>query len=248
MMNFKKITIDSLRYPFTSSKLFILFLLNLGYFLIIPGIIAGGYVIRIIESTLEGSEELPEFTDLKKLLIDGLKYIVVGFIYGIPFFIVNYVIWGVMVNHDAAMNIMTMVSLILGFFIDIILLMALANMVRKKTIKGAFQFKRIFYLIKCVSWKKYLAFLIIYTVITTFLFQIMDLASSMIMFIDMEIIPTTEITMAVPEYSDAGIYYLIFVGIINTYLAAFTGRFIGLIYPAKSLKNENKSNNEIIIN
>ena len=83
-MNIKQITIDSLRYPFTSSKLFILFLLNLGYFFIIPGIIAEGYVIRIIESTLEGSKELPEFTDLKKLLIDGLKYIVVGVVYGIP--------------------------------------------------------------------------------------------------------------------------------------------------------------------
>lgn len=53
----------------------------------------------------------------------------------------------------------------------------------------------------------------------------------MIMFIDIEIIPLTGITMAVPEYSDAGIAYLLFVGIINTYLAAFTGRFIGLIYP-----------------
>jgi hypothetical protein len=231
-MNIKQITIDSLRYPFTSSKLFILFLLNLGYFFIIPGIIAGGYVIRIIESTLEGSKELPEFTDLKKLLIDGLKYMVVGFIYGIPVLIVNSVIWELMANNpDTAMNITAIVSLILFFFIDIFLLMALANMVQEKTIKGAFQFKRIFYLIKCISWKKYLAYLIIFTIITTLLYQIIDLASSMIMFIDMEIIPTTQITMGVPEYSDAGIAYLLFVGIINTYLAAFTGRFIGLIYP-----------------
>ncbi len=238
-MNIKKITIDSLRYPFTSSKLFVLFLLNLGYLLIIPGIIAGGYVIRIIESTLEGSKELPEFTDLKKLLIDGLKYIVVGFIYGIPVLIVNSVIWKLMANNpDTAMNITTIVSLILFFFIDILLLMALANMVQAKTIKGAFQFKRIFYLIKRISWKKYLAYLIIFTIITTLLYQIMDLASSMIMFIYMEIIPTTEITMGVPEYSDAGIAYLIFVGIINTYLAAFTGRFIGLIYP-ENQKDEN---------
>lgn len=166
-MNIRQISIDSLKYPFTSSKLFVLFLLNLGYLLIIPGIIAGGYVIRIIESTLEGSEELPEFTDLKKLLIDGLKYIVVAVIYGIPVLIVSAVIWGLMTNPDTAMNITTIVSLILGFLIDIILLMALANMVQKKTIKGAFQFKRIFSLIKCVSWKKYLTFLIIYTIITT---------------------------------------------------------------------------------
>jgi hypothetical protein len=236
-MNFKKITTDSLRYPFTSNKLFVLFLLNLGYLLIIPGIIAGGYVIRIIESTLEGSKELPEFTDLKKLLIDGLKYIVVGFIYGIPVLIVNSIIWGFIVNHDTAMNIMTMVSLILGFFIDVILLMALANMVREKTIKGAFQFKRIFYLIKCISWKKYLAFLIIYTIITTLLFQIMDLVSSMVVFSNVPII-LTDIYMALPDYSsDAGISFLIFVGIINTYLAAFTGRFIGLIYP-KSFEND----------
>lgn len=237
-MNIKKITIDSLRYPFTSSKLFVLFLLNLGYLLIIPGIIAGGYVIRIIESTLEGSKELPEFTDLKKLLIDGLKYIVVGFIYGIPVLIVNSVIWKLMANNpDTAMNITTIVSLILFFFIDILLLMALANMVQAKTIKGAFQFKRIFYLIKRISWKKYLAFLIIYTIITTLLFQIMDLVSSMVVFSNVPII-LTDIYMALPDYSsDAGIAFLIFVGIINTYLAAFTGRFIGLIYP-KSFEND----------
>lgn len=237
-MSFKEITIDSLRYPFTSSKLFILFLLNLGYLLIIPGIIAGVYVIRIIESTLEGSEELPEFTDLKKLLIDGLKYMVVNNIYGIPILIFSFIIWNLMAsNPNTVSNIIAIASIIIVFFINILFLMAIGNMVHEKTIKGAFQFKRIFHLIKSISWKKYLAYLIIFTIITTLLYQIMDLASSMIMFIDMEIIPTTDITMGVPEYSDAGIAYLIFVGIINTYLAAFTGRFIGLIYP-ESFEND----------
>lgn len=246
-MNFKKITIDSLRYPFTSSNLFILFLLSLGYILIIPTIIVSGYLIRIIESTLEGSEELPEFNDLKKLLIDGLKYMVVNFIYGIPILVVSFIIWNLMAsNPNTATNIAAIVSIIIGFFINIIFLMAIGNMVQEKTIKGAFQFKRIFKLIKSISWKKYLIYLIIYTIITTLFYQIIDLATSKVIFIAMEIIPTTEITMALPEYSDAGIFYILLIGIIDSYMTAFSGRFIGLIYPNKSLKNENKTNNEII--
>lgn len=245
-MSIKEITINSLRYPFTSSNLFILFLLSLGYILIIPTIIVSGYLIRIIESTLEGSEELPEFTDLKKLLIDGLKYMVVNNIYGIPILIVSFIIWNLMAsNPNTASNIIAIASIIIVFFINILFLMAIGNMVHEKTIKGAFQFKRIFHLIKSISWKKYLAYLIIYTIITTIFYQIIiDLASSKVMFIDMEIIPMTEITMAMPECSDAGIFYILLIGIIDSYIAAFSGRFIGLIYPEsfENDKREIKSN------
>ncbi len=70
-MNFSDVFKDSLTYPFSDiDNLLILFVLTLGQVLIIPAIISGGYLIRIIESTLEGHNELPEFNNFKKLFID----------------------------------------------------------------------------------------------------------------------------------------------------------------------------------
>ena len=82
-MNFADVFIDSLRYPFTDLKklLIVLILVSItvfmGQFILITipiSIIVYGYMMRIIESTLEGSNEFPAFNDLKKLIIDGIKF------------------------------------------------------------------------------------------------------------------------------------------------------------------------------
>lgn len=230
-MNIKELIKDSLTYPFTNKdNLLILFVLTLGQVLIIPAIISAGYLIRIIESTLEGHDELPEFNNFKKLLIDGLKFAVVTIAYGIPVWIVSFITTSFLpLNEFIMLWIPFLISIIVMFFVNIIFLMALTNMVYEKTIKGAFQFKRIFSLIKEVGWKKYLIYLGFYTLIVEGITLIWMLATPYYLF--------DYFSTVVMGYNGSilAIVYLLLLAMINTYSAAFESRFRGLIYPKRDL-------------
>lgn len=242
-MDFKEIAVDSLRYPFSDWKrflnLFIFVFLSVIFsqFIIITllfGLITGGYLIRIIESTLEDSKKLPEFSNMKKLLMDGLRYFIVNIIYGIPVMLTSFLFLG-LAPHDAtlSMQISEIIFIIVTFLVNIIFLMGLTNMVQEKTISGAFQFKKIFKLIKELGWKNYLIYLLFYTLIITAISYIPTYLSDSLVFVDpipILMLPGDENVFC------AFLEYLIVQGIASTYIMAFDGRLRGLIYP--------KSNNE----
>jgi hypothetical protein len=229
-MSFKEIAVDSLRYPFTDWKrflnLFILVFLSIAFsqfiiFAILFSLITGGYLIRIIESTLEDSEKLPEFSNMKKLLMDGLRYLVASIIYSIPVMLVSFLFLG-LTAPDATLN-MQIIIIVVGFLVNIIFLMGLTNMVKEKTIKGAFQFKKIFKLIKELGWKNYLIYLLFYTLIITVISQIPSLLAP-IGFVD-------PLFLMEDSSSYGFMGYLILQGLLSTYSLAFDGRLRGLIYP-----------------
>lgn len=57
-------------------------------FLVIPGLIVQGYLLRVARASAEGHDQPPSFTDWVALLVDGVKAFVVAFVYGIvPSFI-----------------------------------------------------------------------------------------------------------------------------------------------------------------
>lgn len=240
-MSFKEIASDSLLYPFSDWKrflnLFILVFLSVVFsqYIIIPiiiSLITGGYLIRIIENTLDGKKKLPEFSNMKKLLMDGLRYLIVSIIYGIPIVLVFLIL-----GFNSVLNQTNYILMILvvGFLVDIIFLMGLANMVQEKAISGAFQFKKIFKLIKEVGWKKYLIYLLFYTLIIESISLIMSFFSSGFIFLS-----PFDISMALENLNSYSILgFLILQGITSTYILAFDGRLRGLIYPTKSIKNEN---------
>ena len=49
--------------------------------LIIPAFIVYGYLVRAIRANLEGEPEPPTFGDWGELVVDGIKVVVVGFVY-----------------------------------------------------------------------------------------------------------------------------------------------------------------------
>jgi Protein of unknown function (DUF4013) len=99
-MNISEIIKDSLRYPLTDwKKYLILGILILivttfinGPFivpnLIIIGYIIGffviGYLFRIIKSSLNGNDVLPKFYNWGEMFSDGVKVLIVGIVYSIP--------------------------------------------------------------------------------------------------------------------------------------------------------------------
>lgn len=229
-MNFSDVFVDSLLYPFTDiKKLLILLLLHFGTFLLIPIIMANGYALRIIESTLKNENELPDFSNVGQLLEKGLEFIVVTLIYRIPIFIVTILIFTQvsLITVSPTMlisNPLYMITLIaIGFLVNIFYVLGLANMVQEKRFKGAFPFKRILELIKKIGWVKYLAFLVVFTII-------LELISSIATFL------LTPFTVNMGIYAPIGYFAISF--IFNTYLLAFGSRFKGLIYPLGEIKVE----------
>jgi len=111
-MNIGEIVKDSITYPLLDWKKFfilgIMILIGNLYFDIGPviqnsglliillllwiifSLLVNGYMIRIIESSLNGKLELPDFYAWGTMLIDGFKLSIVTFIYTVPAFIIAF--------------------------------------------------------------------------------------------------------------------------------------------------------------
>lgn len=222
-MNFSQIFKDAIVFPFTDIKNFLkVFLLYLGSFLIIPGLMALGYSLRVIQSTIVGVDEMPDFDNSGKLISDGLNYVGASIIYGIPSYVIILILIFSGIQDFATNLLFILVSAVVGFIINIVFMLALANMAFEDEFRAVFDFKKIFSLIKKIGWGTYLSFLVIYTLIVQFLSLIITFAS-----------PYLKLTTG----SISGILiYLSLVLLLNTYLILFGGRFRGLIY-LKGIEN-----------
>jgi len=235
-MDFSDVFKDSLRYPFSDLKrLIALLLLSIGGILLIPGLIAYGYILRIIKSTLKGEDSLPDFNHLGDLFIDGIKFLIVSMIYGIPALIFNFILYH-QVNYDTLAidwtNPFTItISFIIGFLVSIVFVIALANMAYEERFGAAFAFKRIFQLIKMIGWKKYLSYIVVYLIIANI---ITGIPLVILIFL---IHPSLTITSFIGFSS-----VLTINTIFSAYMLAFAGRFRGLIYPINE-ENEKEDNN-----
>jgi hypothetical protein len=236
-MDFSDVFVDSLRYPFTDLKRFLVVLvLFLGSSLLIPLIIGYGYMYRIIEHTLEGKEGLPDFSKVEQLLVNGIKIIVVHGVYGIPTLVVTFLLLK-QINLNSLSSftsflspINMIITLILGFFVTLVFVIGLANMVHENRIMAAFEFKRIFQLIKKIGWKKYLAYIAVYSIIV-----------ALISYIPYAFAPILSPT-SIGSTSIGGVYgFLLISYLLNAYVIAFGSRFKGLIYPLTGKKIDSTS-------
>lgn len=86
---------DSLRFPLrgddTLRVLLIGGALSFFAFLVVPGIIVQGYLVRVLGAATRGDVDPPEFEDWGDLLLDGIKVIVVQLVYvAIPFIVLFF--------------------------------------------------------------------------------------------------------------------------------------------------------------
>lgn len=76
---------EAIRYPIESDdwQLTVLIggVLTLFSFLLIPGLLVGGYVVRVVRGSAGGSNEPPVFDDWGRLLVDGVQAWIIGFVY-----------------------------------------------------------------------------------------------------------------------------------------------------------------------
>lgn len=69
-------------------------LLTIVSFLLIPAFIVAGYLVRVLQRTMNGNDEAPVFEDWESLLVDGLKAVAITLVYGLIPAIVGFVLVG----------------------------------------------------------------------------------------------------------------------------------------------------------
>ncbi|MDG6256168.1 MAG: DUF4013 domain-containing protein [Methanomicrobiaceae archaeon] len=129
----------------------------------------GGYVVRIYK----GARPAPEVDDWVGMFIDGIKLLIIGFVYALPVLLVGAVLIGGSVlafsTGDSAANVAGVGMLLLGLLVVFILailisLIATLGMVRfarKDSMGEAFNFGAIMETIGNIGWVEYIIALIV---------------------------------------------------------------------------------------
>ncbi|MEL7671467.1 DUF4013 domain-containing protein [Methanobacterium sp.] len=117
-----------------------------------------GYSFRIIKSSLAGVKRLPEFNDWPEMFVDGVKFMVVNFVYLIPVILIIIFVYysGSDIGSIPTLNLVLwlyvwfpylflLIALLYLIIIIPVILMAVANMIDNDgKLSAAFKFKEIF--------------------------------------------------------------------------------------------------------
>lgn len=221
-MNLNEILSNSFSYPLSNVKrMLVLGLLLATSILIVPAIFAYGYFLRIMEHSFNGSNELPPFENWKKMLTDGLKYIIVTLVYlGIPAFIAGFISVIILLaqyprimSFNEFLLVIGIVSVVIVAIPFVLSLIALPNMVKHQHVRAAFDFKYLFEIIKNVGWPRYIS-----AVMLILVFNILLSVPSFYL----QSLHFGQIIM----YSVSGIISLF----IGSYILAFRGKLFVLLY------------------
>ncbi|MGB9199977.1 DUF4013 domain-containing protein [Methanobacterium sp.] len=175
-MEIGEIISNAVKYPsYDWKKVIILGILFILSFIIIGIFFVFGYYLRIVKSTIAGIDELPEFEDWGNMFIDGLKVLVVNFIYllipGIIIFVgvftsiaslaaTNTSIYTAPTSFFALIGITGIIGIILALIFALFAHIAIANMALNDEIGAAFRFNEIRDKIKMIGWGKYITWYI----------------------------------------------------------------------------------------
>ena len=220
MVGLRSLLCDSFVYSFSSrKKLLFLGLLLVGSVFILPFILVSGYFLRIMESSFNGSNELPPFDNWLKMFMDGLKYLMVSIVYfGVPVLVAIFLMLtvlpeGMCVNHSLMIfGCITLVLMILPYFLMYI---TLPHMVyNKMRLRKAFDFRNLSKIIKKIGILKYTTAIMLITILYS-----------------IELLFTLYLNCLPLEKTIISIINTILQLTVSAYLFIFTARLLSNLYP-----------------
>lgn len=225
-MNITEMFSDSyISYPFSNSNriLGLGLLFCSGVLLIVPAVFAGGYLMRIIENTIDGNYELPPFENWNGMFIDGLKVSAVVIFFIFPGLVSEFMLFVLVQSGYATLNPWLMIGLFMLtslFYISayILSITAIPRMAYKNQLRAAFEFKMVLKDIKCIGLKKYVLSLTGLSIMAAYLILFAGFLH--------------EIFYTVGALISLNVYIIDFVANLMIYplIVASQGRFMGLIY------------------
>lgn len=195
---------------------------TLVFWLVIPSLIASilmnGYQLRTIGTSIRGEDEPPVFNEWTRMLLEGLRVIVLTLLYMIIPTLVLIAGFALLIAGSSGVSIFGLLVLLLGlimlFIVGVILVMATANLAYYEEFGAGLRFDEILERIKSIGWLNYILMLIIIGVIY-FLMALGAALVSMIPFV--------------------GLFITCL--IVYPYLYLFISRAVGLIF-RETLDNE----------
>ncbi|WP_456374291.1 DUF4013 domain-containing protein [Methanocaldococcus sp.] len=231
----------SMSYHNFGGKLTMFFGITLIIFLIglIVGFLVDGYYVRVMRTTVEGSNELPEWSNITDLLIRGFLYAVGVFILLVIFLLPLIILliigaYYVITQHNIGNGlILLFASLVIGIplFIVYVFYTPLAEVnYSVKGFLGFFEFKRIFRLMSI----KYIILVILIMVIT---FIINAVIYSFFAFVKYMFLPyNLTSTLSMPMLIVNLISYVV-TGFVGFFMSLFSKRAYSLYYKDKIEEN-----------
>ena len=220
-------------FEFSSRKflnLIILGLLSFLNILIIPLVFFYGYNYRVVklstQSMINGDDVPPDFDDFKRMFIEGLKYIVVEFVY----LIIPMIIMIASVFYRNA--ILFILGLILVTIFQLFALLAIPHMaVNDDSLNSAFEFSKINNIMASIGYGRYiltyigilliyLAILVVVIIILSIIFGLLGIATS---FISLNGVGAVNVIGTI-------IFNFVLFFLVAPFLTMFRNRCIGLIY------------------
>ena len=220
-------------FEFSSRKflnLIILGLLSFLNILIIPLVFFYGYNYRVVklstQSMINGDDVPPDFDDFKRMFIEGLKYIVVEFVY----LIIPMIIMIASVFYRNA--ILFILGLILVTIFQLFALLAIPHMaVNDDSLNSAFEFSKINNIMASIGYGRYiltfigilliyLAILVVVIIILSIIFGLLGIATS---FISLNGVGAVNVIGTI-------IFNFVLFFLVAPFLTMFQNRCIGLIY------------------
>ncbi len=195
---------------------------GLGILAFIVSLFILGYQYNIIKFSIEKKDGLPGFSDVLGMFINGIKYFLVIVAYNI---IPSLVLVGgvTLVGDSSAVIAISLISALLFIIANLLLLMALNNMVAHDSIKKAFDLHEIIGNISNLGWGKYIG-IIIFTVIVYMI--IMVAVSFVLSFVTVALAATISNQAIIISFIIAIIEGLF----VDSYGALFYNRVCGSIY------------------
>ena len=220
-------------FEFSSRKflnLIILGLLSFLNILIIPLVFFYGYNYRVVklstQGMINGDDVPPDFDDFKRMFIEGLKYIVVEFVY----LIIPMIIMIASVFYRNA--ILFILGLILVTIFQLFALLAIPHMaVNDDSLNSAFEFSKINNIMASIGYGRYiltyigilliyLAILVVVIIILSIIFGLLGIATS---FISLNGVGAVNVIGTI-------IFNFVLFFLVAPFLTMFQNRCIGLIY------------------
>ena len=212
------------------SNLIILGVLSFFNILIIPLVFFYGYNYRVVklstQSMINGDDLPPDFDDFKRMFVDGLKYIVVEFVY----LIIPLIIMIASIFYKNA--ILLVIGLILAVILQLFALLAIPHMAANDdSLKSAFEFSEISHIMSSIGYGRYIltyigiiliymSILIIVTIILSIIFGLLGIATS---FISLNGVGAVSLIGTI-------IFNFVLFFLVAPYLTMFKNRCVGLIY------------------
>lgn len=222
-------------FEFSSRKVTNLLLLGvLSFFsiLIIPAILFSGYNYRVVklstQSMINGGDAPPEFSDFKRMFIDGLKYIVVTFAY----LIIPVIIIFIPVITGYFNVLIMLIGIILLIVCALFASLAIPHMAANDdSLKSAFELSNINSIMSSIGYGSYFLFYIGLVIIGVVIFFVV-LLILIALFAILGIATVSISVEGLGAVSAIGSIITNFVisFVVFPYLAMFQSRSIGLIY------------------